>query len=497
MTFEYQTASTSAIIEALQNGSITSRQLTEQCLARIERLNPQLNAFLSVDAEGALKQADKIDARRSSGQQVGLLQGLPIGIKDNICQTGILTTCGSRILNNFKPPYDATVVQKINAADGIIVGKLNMDEFAMGSTTESSAAGATKNPWNTDHSPGGSSGGSAAAVAAGLVPLALGSDTGGSIRQPASFCGVVGMKPTYGRVSRYGLVAYASSLDQVGPIAKDVFGVGLLLQAISGHDARDATAVKIDVPDYLETIDQPLKGLRVGIVDEHYGEGLDPEVEAAVTNSIERMKALGATVKTIELPHSKYSVATYYVIAPCEASSNLARYDGIHYGYRSETFDSSNDSLADLYCLSRGEGFGAEVKRRIMLGTFALSSGYYDAYYLKAMKVRRRIREDYDKAFTEVDVIAGPVAPSGAFRIGETLNDPLAMYLSDIYTLSANLAGIPGISVPCGFTESGLPIGLQFQASAFQESKLLQTANMLEQVCPTSTIQGSLPAGFC
>jgi len=477
---DHHKQSTAALISALNNGELTSRSLTEACLARIDELNPQTNAFVSVDREAALAKADAVDAKRSSGGDVGLLSGLPIGIKDNMCQTGTPTTCGSKMLANYKPPYDAHVVERLNAADGVIVGKLNMDEFAMGSSTETSVAGVTRNPWNAEHSPGGSSGGSAAAVAAGMVPLALGSDTGGSIRQPASFCGVVGMKPTYGRVSRFGLVAFASSLDQIGPFARDVEGASLLLQAIAGHDKRDTTSVDADVPDYVDCIDRPLEGLRVGIVDEHYGAGLDDEVQAAVRKSIDALEAAGATVKQVELPHAKYSVATYYLIAPSEASSNLARYDGIHYGYRSPNFDSKDDGLVDLYCRSRGEGFGPEVKRRIMLGTYALSAGYYDAYYLRALKVRRRIREDYDKAFKEVDVIAGPVCPSTAFRLGEKMDDPLAMYLSDVYTISANLAGIPGISVPCGLSDSGLPIGLQLQGPAFEEAKLLQVAKMAE-----------------
>lgn len=489
---EFHNLSTDALLQGLQSGDFTSRALTEACLARIEKLNPQLLAFLSVDAEGALAKADAVDARRRSGEQPGLLQGIPVGLKDNMCQIGASTTCGSRMLGNFKPPYDAHVVERINAEDGVIIGKLNMDEFAMGSSTESSAFGITRNPWNTDHSPGGSSGGSATAVAAGMVPLALGSDTGGSIRQPASFCGVVGMKPTYGRVSRYGLVAFASSLDQIGPFARDVRGATLLLQAVAGHDLRDTTSVQADLPDYQAAVDKPLEGLTIGLVDEHYGEGLDPEVEAAVREAISQLTAAGATVKSVELPHARYSVATYYLIAPSEASSNLARYDGIHYGYRSENFDPQDDGLIDLYCRSRGEGFGAEVKRRIMLGTYALSAGYYDAYYLKALKVRRRIREDFDKAFADVDVIAGPVAPSAAFRIGEKINDPLAMYLNDIYTISANLAGIPGISVPCGFTTLGLPIGLQLQAPAFEESRLLQAASLLENVTDWNTRQPAL-----
>ena len=472
------------LLPQLQAGELTSRALTEACLARTEELNPTVKAFVAVHAEAALKQADAVDAKRKNGEAIGVLQGLPVGIKDNMCSTGMAATCGSRMLKNYQPPYDAHVVERLKAEDGVILGTLNMDEFAMGSSTETSFHGITTNPWNSDHSPGGSSGGSAAAVAAGMVPLALGSDTGGSIRQPASFCGVVGMKPTYGRVSRYGLVAFASSLDQIGPFSRDVCGASLLLQAIAGHDARDTTSVQRDVPDYIAATDSPLEGLKVGVVDAHYAEGLDDEVAQSVKDAIAQLEAAGATVSKVELPHAQYSVATYYLIAPSEASSNLARYDGIHYGYRSENFDPSNDGLVDLYCKSRGEGFGPEVKRRIMLGTYALSAGYYDAYYLKALKVRRRIREDYDKAFESVDVIAGPVAPTPAFAIGEKMNDPLAMYLSDIYTISANLAGIPGISVPCGVSSSGLPIGLQLQAPAFDEARLLSTARMLESKIP-------------
>ncbi|MCP4175522.1 MAG: Asp-tRNA(Asn)/Glu-tRNA(Gln) amidotransferase subunit GatA [Fuerstiella sp.] len=484
--------STESLLSALNAGDLSSRTLTTACLDRIDQLNKKLNAFVSVNADAALAKADAVDKRRATGQTIGLLQGLPVGVKDNICQAGVATRCGSRMLHNYCPPYDAHVVEQLNAEDGVIVGQLNMDEFAMGSSTETSASGVTRNPWNPEHSPGGSSGGAAAAVAAGMVPLALGSDTGGSIRQPASFCGVVGMKPTYGRVSRFGLVAFASSLDQIGPFARDVHGAALLLQVISGHDTRDTTSVDSVVANYTGQFNQSLEGLRIGIVDEHYGEGLDDEVEAAVRRGIERLESAGATVKSVKLPHARYSVATYYLIAPSEASSNLARYDGIHYGHRTEDFNSRNDGLIDLYCRSRGEGFGAEVKRRIMLGTYALSAGYYDAYYLKALKVRRRIREDFDKAFAEVDIIAGPVAPTAAFRIGEKMNDPMAMYLSDIYTISANLAGIPGISVPCGLTTNGLPIGLQLQASTFSETTLLQAAAMAETsgdtigVCPVA-----------
>jgi aspartyl-tRNA(Asn)/glutamyl-tRNA(Gln) amidotransferase subunit A len=468
--------STRSLVAGLKSGDLSSRQLTEHCLARIDSLNPQINAFVSVDADAALAQADSVDAKRKAGQTVGLLQGLPIGIKDNICQTGVATTCGSRMLEEFRPPYNAHVVERLHAEDAVIVGKLNMDEFAMGSSTETSYFGIGRNPWDTEHTPGGSSGGAAAAVAARMVPLSLGSDTGGSIRQPAAFCGVVGMKPTYGRVSRYGLVAFASSLDQIGPFAQDTYGASLLLQAISGHDDRDSTSVNQPVPEFSTVADQSLEGLRIGIVDEHYGEGLDSEVAGAVKAAIDQLQQAGATVTTVKLPHAKYSVAAYYLIAPSEASSNLARYDGIHYGHRAEKFD----DLVDLYCQSRSEGFGPEVKRRIMLGTYALSAGYYDAYYLKALKVRRRIREDFDAAFQQVDVIAGPVTPSPAFRIGENSEDPLAMYLSDIYTISANLAGIPGISVPCGFSSGGLPVGLHLQAPAFEEVRLLQAAGMLE-----------------
>ncbi len=472
---------TESLLLALQSGELSSRQLTEACLNRIAALNPTLNAFTSVDADAAIAQADLVDAKRAAGETVGLLQGIPVGIKDNMNQTGTPTTCGSRMLQNYISPYDAHVVERLLAEDGVIVGKLNMDEFAMGSSTETSVAGATRNPWKTDYSPGGSSGGSAAAVAAGLVPLSLGSDTGGSIRQPAAFCGVVGMKPTYGRVSRFGLVAFASSLDQIGPFARDVTGAALLLQAIAGHDVRDTTSVNSAVPDYVGSVSQPLEGLRIGVVDEHYAAGIDAEVNASVKAAIQKLQAAGASIKTIELPHAKYSVATYYLIAPSEASSNLARYDGIHYGYRTENFDPQTDNLVDLYCRSRGEGFGAEVKRRIMLGTYALSAGYYDAYYLRALKVRRRIRQDYDAAFADVDVIVGPVTPTPAFKIGEKSDDPMAMYLQDIYTISANLAGVPGISVPCGLSANGLPIGVQLQAPAFEETRLLQAAAMIER----------------
>lgn len=470
-------ADTLELHSELQAGRLTSRELTAACLARIDELNPRLRAFIHVDAENALQQADRVDQKRRGGESVGVLAGLPVGLKDNICQRGVPTTCGSRMLQNFVPPYDAHVVERIRAADGVILGKLNLDEFAMGSSTETSFAGASRNPWNPDYTAGGSSGGAAVAVASGMVPLALGSDTGGSIRQPAGFCGVVGMKPTYGRVSRYGLVAYASSLDQIGPFSRDAFGSALLLDVISGHDHRDSTSLTDSCGSFQESLQQPLKGLRIGIVDEHFGEGLSPDVQNAVKQAIHVLEASGARVSSVRLPHSGYSIAAYYLIACSEASSNLARYDGIHYGYRSENFS----DMVDLYCQSRGQAFGAEVKRRIMLGTYALSAGYYDAYYLKALKVRRRIREDFDKAFEQVDLIAGPVAPTAAFRLGEKLDDPLAMYLSDIYTISANLAGIPGISIPCGFTTEQLPVGLQMLAPALQDARLLQAASLYQQ----------------
>lgn len=468
---------TSELISQLNSGALTARQLVESSLSRIAELNGTLNAFVSIDAEGALAKADEVDQKRKAGQPLGRLAGLPVGLKDNMCLQGLPTTCGSRMLENFRPPYDAHVVERLKAEDAVLIGKLNQDEFAMGSSTETSIFGPARNPWNSECSAGGSSGGSAVAVASGMVPLALGSDTGGSIRQPASFCGVVGMKPTYGRVSRYGLVAYASSLDQIGPLAGDVHGAALLLECIAGHDKRDSTSLATACPGWTAELSQPLKGLRIGIAEEYFAEGLAPEVEKSVREALQVFEAEGAVVKPISLPHSRYAVATYYLIACSEASSNLARYDGIHYGHRADKFT----DLVDLYSQSRGEGFGQEVKRRIMLGTYALSAGYYDAYYLKALKVRRRIREDFDKAFESVDVIAGPVAPTAAFRLGEKLNDPLAMYLGDIYTISTNLAGLPGISIPCGFTSTKLPIGLQLQAPILEESRLLRLAHQFQQ----------------
>lgn len=467
----------SQTIAAFRAGEIAARDLAEQTLAAIAARDGAIGAFLHVDREDAVQQAERLDEKRRSGLPLGLLAGLPVAIKDVLCTRGQPTTCGSRMLKDFKPPYDAHVIERLRAADAILIGRTNLDEFAMGSSSENSAYQQTKNPWDTTRTPGGSSSGSAACVAARMTPVSLGSDTGGSIRQPAGLCGITGLKPTYGRVSRYGLVAYASSLDQVGPFATDVAGAALLLEAISGHDPRDSTSVDQPVPAYSQSVDQPLAGLKIGVPREHFAEGIDPEVANVVRRALDVYKSLGAELRDVDLPHSKYSIATYYLIAPSEASSNLSRYDGIHYGHRTEAFE----SMAELYAGSRGEGFGPEVKRRIMLGTYALSAGYYDQYYVKALKVRRLIRQDFDKAFAEVDVIAGPVTPTPAFKLGELVDDPLAMYLSDIYTISANLAGIPGASIPCGFSASGLPIGLQLQTPPFEEERLLRAARMFER----------------
>lgn len=463
--------------QRLRAGELTSTAATEAALEAIARRDGQIAAFLHVDSEGALSQAAAIDARRKAGEPVGLLAGLPVAVKDVLCDKGQPTTCGSRMLAGFKPPYDAHVIERLRAADAVIVGRTNLDEFAMGSSGENSSVKPTRNPWDTSRIPGGSSSGSAAAVAARMTPAALGSDTGGSIRQPAGLCGIVGMKPTYGRVSRYGLVAYASSLDQIGPFSTDVTGAAAMLQAIAGHDPRDSTSVDRPVPDWLSSLDQPLKGFKIGVAGEHFAEGLDAEIAKSIRTAIDVYRSLGAEVRDITLPHAKYCIATYYLIACSEASGNLARYDGMHYGHRT----ASGQTLLETFSRSRGEGFGAEVKRRIMLGTYALSSGYYDQYYVKALRVRRLIRQDFDAAFAGVDVIASPVTPTAAFKIGEKADDPLAMYLGDIYTISANLAGLPGMSIPCGFTKYGLPIGLQLLAAPWQEDTLLRAARMYER----------------
>jgi aspartyl-tRNA(Asn)/glutamyl-tRNA(Gln) amidotransferase subunit A len=498
-------------VRSLAAGEITSVALTQAYLDRIAATDEHIGAFLRYDAETALRQAAAIDARLGNKLPLGPLAGLPVAVKDNLCERGQITSCASRILENFRSPYDATVIAKLRAADAVLIGRTNLDEFAMGGSTESSAFQLTRNPWDTERTPGGSSGGSAAAVAGGMAPLAIGSDTGGSIRQPAGLCGIVGMKPTYGRVSRFGLVAFASSLDQIGPFGLSVQDVALLLEAIAGHDPRDSTSLDVPVPPYTQTVNQPLKGLRIGWVREHFGPGLDAEVESAVRTALDVYQSLGATLHEVSLPHSKYAVATYYVIAPSEASSNLARYDGVHYGYRTDEkemlsdlasdrkrletagdrrgLDNLDSALVRMYRRTRAEGFGPEVKRRIMLGTYALSAGYYDAYYVKALKVRRLIRQDYDAAFEKVDLIAGPITTAPAFKLGELTDDPLAMYLLDLYTVSANLAGVPGLCLPCGQSKSGLPIGLQLQAPALEEDRLLRGAHMYEQASNWHTMR--------
>ncbi len=476
-----------ALIARMEAGAITAEEVTRAYLDRADRLEGEVRAFLHRDADAALARARDVDARRKAGRPVGPMAGVPIALKDVLCTKGVPTTCASRMLRDFRPPYDATVVERLIAADAIPIGKTNMDEFAMGSSTENSAFGATRNPWDLGRIPGGSSGGSAAAVAADFAPIALGSDTGGSIRQPAALCGVVGLKPTYGRVSRYGLIAFASSLDQIGPFAHDLADTALLLKVIAGKDPRDATSVDEPVPDYPATLDTPPETLRIGLVREFFGDGLDPEVEAAIREAVRVYEAAGATVRDISLPHSKYGAPAYYLVAPAECSSNLARYDGTLFGHRAEDFEPASPEEEDIPPLirmmmaSRAEGFGPEVKRRIMLGTFALSAGYADQYYNRALKVRRLIRNDFDAAFRDVDVLIGPTTPTAAFKLGEKTADPLAMYLSDIYTITTNLAGIPGLSIPCGLTKSGLPIGLQLMAPAFAEEKLLRTARVFEK----------------
>ena len=466
------------LTKRLNSREISSVEVTNACLDRIEKHDKDIHAFLHVNRDEALRDAATADEARANGESVGPLTGIPVAVKDVICAKGQPTTCGSRMLEKYRPPYDAHVITKLRDAGAVLIGRTNMDEFAMGSSGENSAYGVTRNPWDLERIPGGSSSGSAAAVAARMAPLSLGSDTGGSIRQPAGLCGIVGMKPTYGRVSRFGLVAYASSLDQIGPFGTDVQGAAALLEVIAGHDKRDSTSVNQAVPLFTQSLDQPLQGLRIGVPIEHFAEGLDAEVEKSVRAALDVYRSLGAQLIDIHLPHSKYAIATYYLVATSEASSNLARYDGVHYGHRSESF---GGNLVDMYEASRGEGFGEEVKRRILLGVFSLSAGYADKFYSKALQVRRLIRNDFDAAFETVDVIAGPVTPTAAFKIGEKTSDPLSMYLSDIYTISANLAGIPGISIPCGLTESGLPIGFQLLAPTFEEERLFRAARMFER----------------
>ena len=465
------------LLKKTEKKEISSEDIVKSVYNRISQVEDKLHSFVTLTEKEALLQARKIDENFKKGQSRGLLAGIPVAIKDNMCIKNVKTTCSSHILENFISPYEATVVKRLRDQGAVFIGKTNMDEFAMGSSTENSYFGVTRNPWDLDYIPGGSSGGSATAVASDETILAIGSDTGGSIRQPAACCGVVGLKPTYGRVSRYGLVAFASSLDQIGPFGKDVEDVTLLMNVISGYDENDSTSVNLDVPDFTKSLIENVKGVKIGIPGEYFVAGLDGEVKRAVKEAIELLKSLGAKILEISLPHTEYGVAVYYLIAPSEASANLARYDGVRYGYRSP----ETENLLEEYEKTRGEGFGAEVKRRIMLGTYALSSGYYDAYYLKAQKVRTLIKKDFDEAFQKVDAIVTPTAPTAAFKIGEKIDDPLQMYLSDIFTISANLAGIPGISLPCGFSKKGLPIGLQLLAKPFAEEVLLRIAYTYEK----------------
>lgn len=471
----------------LETKAISSVELTRYFLNRIQKLNPELNAFITVTEDAALREAESADRLRAQGK-AGILTGLPIAHKDIFCTDGVLTTCASKILSNFVAPYDATVVSKLKQAGMVLVGKTNMDEFAMGSSNETSFYGPVRNPWNVDTVPGGSSGGSAAAVAAGLVPIATGTDTGGSIRQPAAFCGLTGIKPTYGRVSRYGMIAFASSLDQGGLIAKSAEDIAFVLGAMVGFDEKDSTSVQQAVPDYRANLNNTLKGKRVGLPKEFFGEGLDTRVGTLISDAIRMFQNFGAEIKEVSLPNMKLSVPVYYVIAPAECSSNLARYDGVRFGYRSERAQ----NLSNFYFWTRQEGFGAEVKRRIMIGTYVLSSGYYDAYYLKAQKVRRLIKQDFDRVFSEVDILMGPTTPTPAFKFGEKTGNPIQMYLSDIYTIAVNLAGLPGISIPVGFVDD-LPVGLQMISNHFTESVLLNASHQYQQVTEWHQLS---PRGF-
>jgi aspartyl-tRNA(Asn)/glutamyl-tRNA(Gln) amidotransferase subunit A len=472
------TDSIEALRAGMKGGETSARAVAESALDAAEQLNETLNAFLQLDRAGAVRRAEELDA---ANELHGALSGIPIAIKDNICVRGLQTTCGSRIIGSYQPPYNATAIERLNAAGAIIIGKTNCDEFAMGSSNENSAFGPVRNPWDTKRVPGGSSGGSAAAVAAGIVPVALGSETGGSVRQPASLCGVVGLKPTYGRISRYGLVAFGSSLDQIGIFGRNARDVGTVLNVIAGRDEHDATTADVPVPDYAAEIARGLDSkVRIGVPLELFGEGLDAEVRAAVERAIEAYRELGAEIVEIELPHAKYCIAVYYIIATAEASSNLARYDGVRYGYRAE----ESKELREMYRRTRDEGFGAEVKRRIMLGTYVLSSGYYEAYYRKAQQVRSLIKRDFERAFTECEAILTPTTPTPAFLLGEKTDDPLSMYLNDIYTCTANLAGIPGISLPCGLSAAGLPIGFQLMGTYWSEPTLLRLAHAYEQANP-------------
>ena len=463
----------------LENKKISSVELTEAVFDRIDKVEDKVNAYVTLNKENALKTAAEIDEKRANGEKLSPLAGIPVGIKDNISTKGLSTTCSSKMLENYKPPFNATVVEKLNDAGVVVTGKLNMDEFAMGSSTENSYFGPTRNPHDLDRIPGGSSGGSAAAVAAGEAIVSLGSDTGGSIRQPAAYCGVVGLKPTYGAVSRYGLVAFASSLDQIGPLGKSVKDVAMVQSVINCHDKMDATSAYRDYTDLSANLTSDVKGLRIGLPKEYFGEGIDAEVKASIMNAVKELEKQGAVVKEIELPSTDYALSAYYIISSAEASSNLARFDGVRYGYRTENYD----NLIDMYEKTRSEGFGDEVKRRIMLGTFVLSSGFYDAYYGKAKLLQRRIQAEFNNAFVDVDVIAAPTVPTTAFKIGENVGDPLKMYATDICTVTVNIAGLPAISVPCGMDSKNLPVGLQLIGNKFTEQTLLNTAYAYENIC--------------
>lgn len=465
------------IINLIRKKKITAYEVMQDIFNQIDKVDNLIRAFLVLNKEEALKQAKEIDIKVKNGENLPLLAGVVVAVKDIIATPGMETTCGSKILKGFIPPYSATVINRLKEAGAIIIGKTNMDEFAMGSSTENSAFGPTHNPWDLERVPGGSSGGSSAAVAADETLAALGTDTGGSVRQPASLCGMVGLKPTYGRVSRYGLIAYASSLDQIGPITKDVTDCALLMKVISGHDNMDSTSVNLEVPDYLKSCQAGIKDLKIGVPKEYFIEGIDPEVKDALDKALKIFEKLGAKIEEASLPHTEYSLPTYYLIATAEASSNLARYDGVQYGYRTEDYK----DLSSMYQKTRSEGFGSEVKRRIMLGTYALSTGYYDAYYLKAQKVRTLIKEDFDKVFSKYDILVTPTSPTPAFKLNEKVSDPLTMYLSDIYTVPINLAGIPAISLNCGYSKSDLPIGLQIIGKHFSEETILRAAFNFEQ----------------
>ena len=477
------------IHDGIQSGQFSVMEATDAFLDRIERFNPELNAYITVTRDTAKAQAVDIDNRIRKGELSGPMAGVPYALKDLFCSEGVLTTCGSKMLHNFISPYDAHVAEKLKAAGGVLLGKNNMDEFAMGSSNETSAYGVVRNPWDTERVPGGSSGGGAATVAARLAPMVLGSDTGGSIRQPVSFCNITGIKPTYGRISRYGMIAFASSLDQCGPMAPSAEDCAITLNIISGLDARDSTSVDLPVPDYTATLNDSIEGLRIGLPKEFFAEGLNAQVGAVIDRAIKEFEQRGAIIKEVTLPNSHLAVPVYYVVAPAECSSNLSRFDGVRFGYRCE----DPKDLKDLYERSRWEGFGAEVKRRIMIGTYALSAGYYDAYYLKAQKIRRLIQQDFAEAFTEVDVIMGPSAPTTAFKLGAKKDDPIAMYLEDLYTIPVSLAGLPGMTFPIGFAADGLPVGMQLVGNYFQEARMLNIAHQYQQ---WSDWHQQLPAKF-